>query len=172
MLILLLRRKDAIENPAASWKMPPLTNKKLLSHAFTWDRSYNQLPAVPPKLALYARSARTIMRSAGITAAVAVGCYLPCVRPALVSPFTRFSTAALSPSAARFVFPAGVLTLTHRFVVSDCLHFTTLYGICQAHKVKTFTVPASAHCAIRDLPAPLAPAPRALPDPRSACLSR
>lgn len=61
--------------------------------------------------------ARTVMRSAGITAAAAVGYYSPSgFLPALVSPFTARSAAALSPIRGSLKVSCAITPLTQRFL--------------------------------------------------------
>lgn len=64
-----------------------------------------------------AHFARTVMRSAGITAADAVGYYSPSgFLPALVSPFTARSAAALSPIRGSLKVSCAITPLTQRFL--------------------------------------------------------
>ena len=71
-----------------------------------------------------ARSARTIMRSAGITAAAAVGYYSLrslSFLPALVSPFTVHSSAPLPPVRGSLKGSCTDTPLTQRFFGMDVL---------------------------------------------------
>ena len=64
-----------------------------------------------------AHFARTVMRSAGITAAAAVGYYSPFgFLPALVSPFTARSAATLSPIRGSLKVSCAITPLTQRFL--------------------------------------------------------
>ena len=91
------------------------TTKKSLSHGISMGQTVNTNLRYHPNWQ-NARSARTIMRSAGITAAAAVGYYSPSgFLPALVSPFTARSAAALSPIRGSLKVSCAITPLTQRF---------------------------------------------------------
>ena len=91
--------------------------QKSLSHGKSMGQTENTSLRYHPHWRKNAHFARTVMRSAGITAAAAVGYYSPSgFLPALVSPFTARSAAALSPIRGSLKVSCAITPLTQRFL--------------------------------------------------------
>ena len=91
--------------------------QKSLSHGKSMGQTENTNLRYHPHWRKNAHFARTVMRSAGITAADAVGYYSPSgFLPALVSPFTARSAAALSPIRGSLKVSCAITPLTQRFL--------------------------------------------------------
>lgn len=86
--------------------------------------------AVPPKLAQSAHFARTIMRSAGITAAAAVDCYSPfrfSLRPRKSIHLSRHNRDHTTRGSLCALSKATLLTQRFELVC----YFTTGFAVCQ-----------------------------------------